>query len=172
VPFIAWGPGFVKGGTISDSLVNLNDVLPTLAAVAGVALPSDYPGDGINLSPVLAGDAELDRSSMFIHYEPRWPSGSPARYAFDRRWKLYQDGGFFDMQADPLEASPLDITALDPDAADAYQSLAAVTESMPGQLQSTRRWLPTVFYLALIGAVFVFVISFWLLRRLVHRFRR
>ena len=44
VPFIIWGPGVVEEGGVNDSLVNLNDVLPTIAAVAGVSLPVSYPG--------------------------------------------------------------------------------------------------------------------------------
>ena len=112
VPFIAWGPGVVKSGLVSDSLINLNDVLPTLSSLAGVPLPQDYPGDGESLLPVLMGQHELQRRELFIHYEPRWPTGAPARYAFDRRWKLYQHGDFFDMQSDPQESSPLNLSLI------------------------------------------------------------
>ncbi|MCB1687168.1 MAG: sulfatase-like hydrolase/transferase [Halioglobus sp.] len=172
VPFIAWGPGIVKGGIVSDSLVNLNDILPTLAAVAGVPLPKDYPGDGESLLPVLSGTRELGRKELFIHYEPRWPSGVPARYAFDRRWKLYEGGDFYDMQSDPLESSPLAIGQLDPEAANAYQSLQNVIEGMPGELQSTRRWLPPNFYPMLAGSFLVLLLFAWLIWKIVRRLRR
>ncbi|MCB1842237.1 MAG: sulfatase-like hydrolase/transferase, partial [Halioglobus sp.] len=38
VPFMAWGPGLVQAGRVSNSLVNLNDVFPTLAELAGAPL--------------------------------------------------------------------------------------------------------------------------------------
>jgi arylsulfatase A len=120
VPFMAWGPGAVAGRGESSSLVNLNDILPTLAELAGISLPVEYSRDGVSLLPVLQGATELDRQSIFIHYEPRW-NAVPARYAFDRRWKLYEDGEFYDMQADPQQQRPLRVNALDTQAAAAHQ---------------------------------------------------
>lgn len=172
VPFIAWGPGVVKSGLVSDSLINLNDVLPTLSSLAGVPLPQDYPGDGESLLPVLMGQHELQRMELFIHYEPRWPSGAPARYAFDRRWKLYQHGDFFDMQSDPQESSPLDTGKLNADAASAYRSLYALIESMPGTLQSTYRWIPPKIYYVFIGCVFVLLTLAWLSWRFLRWLRQ
>lgn len=171
VPFIIWGPGVVEEGGVNDSLVNLNDVLPTIAAVAGVSLPVSYPGDGENLLPVLVDGGVLGRENIFIHYEPRWPAAAPARYAFDRRWKLYEGGGFFDMQSDPLEQSPLAVAFLGDEAKAAYQSLHMRIEGMPGELQSTWRWIPPVFYYMLIGGVLILVCVIWLLSRLVRRLR-
>ena len=45
VPFIAWGPAAVASGGLSASLVNLNDILPTLAELAGIAVPAGYSQD-------------------------------------------------------------------------------------------------------------------------------
>ena len=94
----------------------------------------------------MSGQGELPRENLFIHYEPRWPTALPARYAFDRRWKLYEGGEFYDMQSDPLEKSPLDLSLLDSRAAAAYDALTSRLDGMPGQLSSTRRWLPPVAY--------------------------
>jgi arylsulfatase A len=85
VPFLAWGPGVVTAGLKSDSLVNLHDIVPTLADLANVELPLNYPGDGTSLVPVFSRGEALSRENIFIHYEPRWPTARPARYAFDRR---------------------------------------------------------------------------------------
>lgn len=167
VPFIVWGPSLVKSGASSDSLVSLNDVFPTLAALAGLPLPGDYPGDGDSLLPVLSGQRELQRTELFVHYEPRWPSAVPARYAFDRRWKLYQDGNFFDMQSDPRESFPIDVDHLNAEAASAYRSLHRLIESMPGKLQSTHRWIPIQFYYAFFGCVFLLLALGWFARRLL-----
>ena len=167
VPFIAWGPGVVTPGNVSESLVNLNDILPTLAALSGAELPADYPGDGTSLLPVMRGEGELERDSLFIHYEPFWPTGKPARYAMDHRWKLYQGGEFFDVQADPLEKTPLDIATLPGDAAAAYDKLSARIGHMPGALQSTGRWLPPQAYYLLSASLAATLLVIWLLWRWV-----
>ena len=172
VPFLAWGPGTVKAGLVSDSLVNLNDILPTLAQVAGIDLPPDYPGDGTSLVPVMSGEGELRRESIFIHYEPRWPTALPARYVFDRRWKLYESGDFFDMRADPREQSPLNIFELEPEAADAYKALRTRLDNMPGKLSSNRRWLPPVAYKLLAATALAFLVLGWIAVRLYHKSRR
>jgi arylsulfatase A len=172
VPFLAWGPSVVTAGLKSDSLVNLNDIVPTLADLANVELPSTYPSDGTSLLPVLSRGKELSRENLFIHYEPRWPTASPARYAFDRRWKLYESGAFYDMQADPLEQNTLNVDGLEAEAAAAYSALSRRIEGMPGELRSTHRWLPLQFYYAVgVGLVAVITIV-WLLWRLVRYLRR
>ena len=172
VPFLAWGPGVVEAGGVSDSLVDLNDMLPTLADLAGVELPVDAPRDGESLLPVLKGGSELGRENIFIHYEPFWPTAKPARYALDRRWKLYQGGDFFDTQADPLEKTPLNVAALEGEAAASYKALLARIESMPGELQSHRRWLPRQAYYLVAGVSLATLILAWLLWRVLRFFWR
>jgi arylsulfatase A-like enzyme len=170
VPFIAWGPAVVQPGGVSGSLVNFNDLFPTLAELAGVPLPADYPGDGASLAPVLRGEGELPRDNLFIHYEPMWPTGRPARYAFDRRYKLYQGGDFFDMQDDPLEQHPLEPAALYGGAKDAYKALAERIALMPGELHSNRRWIPRQFYYATAAVTLGVILLSWLvLRPLLRR---
>ena len=63
--------------------------MPTLAELAGAALTEGQPRDGASLVPVLRGEGDLPRENLFIHFEPRWPTARPARYAFDRRWKFF-----------------------------------------------------------------------------------
>jgi len=164
VPFLAWGAG-VAGGAVSDSLVNLNDIVPTLAEIAGARLPNDHPGDGESLVSVLSGQSELDRESLFIHYEPRWPSGRSDRYAFNRQYKLYEGGSFYDMLADPLEGRPLDVSDLTGPAQASYLSLRSRIEAMPGELSGPRRWIPLQFYLYLAA----FLIALCLLVGLLWR---
>ena len=49
-----WLPASV--GARSDALVELTDLLPTMASLAGVPLPPEEAFDGQDLSPVLRGD--------------------------------------------------------------------------------------------------------------------
>ena len=57
VPFIVRWPGHVKPGSVSDQVVSLADVMATLAAVTGVALPKDAAEDSFSLLPALRGEA-------------------------------------------------------------------------------------------------------------------
>ena len=57
VPLIVRWPGHVKGGSASDQLTCLTDVMATLAAVTGAELPHDAAEDSFNLLPVLEGKA-------------------------------------------------------------------------------------------------------------------
>jgi arylsulfatase A-like enzyme len=171
VPFVAWGPGRLVAGLKSDSLVNLNDVLPTLAELAKAGLPVDYPGDGVSLVPTLTGQKVRQRDSIFIHYEPFWPTAAPARYAFDRRWKLYDNGDFFDMQSDPHEKYPLDLDRLGEGGAGAYQALHARLQTMPGELSSNWRWFPPYFY-QLLGAAVIGLVLVLIMIRLSWRYFR
>jgi arylsulfatase A len=168
VPFMAWGPGIVAGGRVSGSLVNLNDILPTLAELTNTDLPEDDPGDGQSLVPVLTGAGEPQRESVFIHYDPRW-NGTPARYAFDHRYKLYEGGRFYDMEADILEQSPLATNSLEAGAAESYQRLRNHIESMPGEISSTWSWLPLSFKLIVGGGIGLLLAACALIWRRLRR---
>ena len=75
VPFIANAPGLVLAGKVSDELIDFTDVFPTLAALTGAKLPPDIVLDD-------------ERAKRVIR---------------DQRFKLYWDGRFYDVVADPAE---------------------------------------------------------------------
>lgn len=56
VPCIAWWPGKVKPGTMTDELSAFWDFMPTFSALAGIAPPQ--PIDGLSLAPTLTGEGE------------------------------------------------------------------------------------------------------------------
>lgn len=53
VPAIAWWPGKINAGTVSDTTAISIDVMPTLLSLAKVNVPKARPLDGIDLSPIL-----------------------------------------------------------------------------------------------------------------------
>jgi arylsulfatase A-like enzyme len=107
VPMIALWPGTVPAGSVDPHLVDFTDVLPTLAEIAGAPLPPGLEIDGRSFLPRLRGRSEPTREWVFCHYEPRWGGRGLARWVHDTRWKLHEDGRIFDVEADPLEESPL-----------------------------------------------------------------
>jgi arylsulfatase A len=69
VPTIAWWPGKIPGGTATDAITGMFDILPTFAALAGAKLPADRKLDGANIWPHLAGtpDAKPAHDTFFYY---------------------------------------------------------------------------------------------------------
>ena len=76
------------------------------------------------------------------------------------------------MQADPLENNALDISALEGASMAAYKALSARIDAMPGELQSTRRWIPPVGYYLMAASLLALLGVLWLLWRLLRWLRR
>lgn len=70
VPAIFWAPGRIKPGVVSQIGSTL-DVLPTIAAMAGAALPNDRAYDGYDLRPILTGNGPSPRQEMFYYHGTR-----------------------------------------------------------------------------------------------------
>jgi arylsulfatase A-like enzyme len=69
VPFCLRWPDHIAAGTVNDSLMQNVDLLPTLAAISGAALP-EQPIDGHNLTPQwLEGNLVAEtREDVFLDY--------------------------------------------------------------------------------------------------------
>ena len=91
---------------------------------------------------MLRGGAALERDALFIHYESRWYAGPPARYAFDERFKRYDDGRLFDLVVDPNEQSPLDPANLAPEDTARVEAIDALLASKPGAIRTAGAWRP------------------------------
>ena len=70
VPLIAsWPAGIKQPGRVVDDLVEFCDVMPTLCEVTGAKLPSNYPGDGSSIVPVLQDNASARKKDwIYIWY--------------------------------------------------------------------------------------------------------
>ncbi len=106
VPLIANWKGTVPRGQVCDDLIDFTDFLPTLAEAAGVRVLKNPVIDGRSFLPQLRGEKGNPREWVFCHYF-RNPGDPVQRFARDKRWKLYQTGELFDLDADPLEEKPL-----------------------------------------------------------------
>jgi arylsulfatase A-like enzyme len=56
VPFIARWPARIAAGSVCDELIGQVDMLPTLAAAAGILPPKDEGPDAVNVLPALLGE--------------------------------------------------------------------------------------------------------------------
>jgi len=55
VPFIAYWPGHVPAGAISNEIISLTDVMATVARITGASLAMDAARDSYNILPALQG---------------------------------------------------------------------------------------------------------------------
>jgi arylsulfatase len=102
-------PGRLFAGKDVDRLAAHIDVLPTLAALTGAALPRGLALDGRSLVPLLqdAGAPWSDRF-LFIHVG-RWEKGAAeaAKYGGcairNQRFRFVNNKELYDLQADPGE---------------------------------------------------------------------
>ncbi len=66
-PFILRQPGTVPAGQVNETtVVAAFDLLPSLAAIAGVEVPSDYQPDGLDMSDALLGRSEPERPGTIV----------------------------------------------------------------------------------------------------------
>ncbi len=105
VPMIAWWPGHVPAGAVSNAPWYFPDVLPTLAAVAGVDAPEGL--DGINVLPVILGKPQ-DTSDRFFYWE-FYERGYEQAVRW-RNWKVIRlepnsPPELYDLSVDPGEAN-------------------------------------------------------------------
>jgi uncharacterized sulfatase len=110
--FIKW-PERIAPGTVVDTPVAHIDLMPTLAAAAGVTLPDDREIDGQNLLAAATGTGGITRPDDAIF----WQSGY-YRVVRAGDWKLQVDGRqnkvwLFDLATDPTEQNNLSETRSD-----------------------------------------------------------
>lgn len=123
MPMIVYGPGQIPPGRTAP-LTDYSDVLPTLAELAGAALPTDRRIDGRSYAAFLRGQAATFERPFAL------TALNDERVVRDLRYKLYSRGELYDLQADPAEATNL-IDSAAPEARAARERLAAVLAGLP-----------------------------------------
>ena len=110
VPLILSWPGHIQSGLVTDALVELTDLVPTLLEAIGLEVPARV--QGMSLLPLLTGEAPPDRHRDFVRSEYHdaldRPYASHANMLFDGRYKLvvYHGcpvGELYDLEDDPHE---------------------------------------------------------------------
>ncbi|HID07742.1 MAG TPA: DUF4976 domain-containing protein, partial [Armatimonadetes bacterium] len=105
VPLIICGPGIPRGKKC-DALCYLLDVFPTICELVGLPIPETV--EGVSLLPIINGEREQVRASLFFAYK------NVQRAVCEERYKLieYFVGGerhtqLFDLATDPWELKNL-----------------------------------------------------------------
>ena len=139
VPLIANWPGRIVAEKVCYDLVDSTDFVPTLLGAAGVPSPSGVKFDGRSFLPQLLADKGQPRDWVYSWYSPRQSGDLTIReFAFNRRYKLYRSGEFFDLERDLREKQPLKVASLQGDAAAAAKllqdALDQFKDARPSQL--------------------------------------
>jgi arylsulfatase A len=99
VPLLASRPGSLRAGVCAD-LVDVSDLLPTLAALAGAELPAGVTLDGRSFAPQLVGGPARPRDWVYSGHRGR-------SFLRDQRWKLTHSGELYDLDRDPDESAAI-----------------------------------------------------------------
>jgi arylsulfatase A-like enzyme len=143
IPFLVRYPGVVPAGATVERLVVTNDIAPTLAAVAGTAMPHEV--DGLDFLALFAGDpaqVEWRREFMFDQWSPGIPIPGQNGIRTDE-FKLltypYIDDlrELYDLRVDPLEIRNV---YHDPD----YADVRADLETRLDEYRTRLDWAPRV----------------------------
>ncbi|MBN1489847.1 MAG: sulfatase-like hydrolase/transferase [Phycisphaerae bacterium] len=115
----------IKPG-VSEELVDLSDILPTLAELAHADLPAGVTIDGHSFAPLLLGGKWQPREWIFSYL-------AYDRILRDKRWLLEGDGRFYDCGTSRDGTRYKDVTdSTEPDAAAARKRFEAILSELPG----------------------------------------
>ncbi len=112
VPLIVQWPDMVRDGFSTDHLVDFSDFLPTICEAAGVLVPDKLDIDGKSFLPLILGSHQLTREPIYSWFKSNREPFVVSIYARNQRYKLYDNGKFYDIEADPLESNSLKIKFL------------------------------------------------------------
>lgn len=104
VPAVVSWPGHVPAGAVSNEVVHMTDVFPTLLAASGASPEPAWRVDGANLLPVWTGQSQAPERTLFWEWRSE---GANQLAAMRGRYKLVVTNGgrpeLFDVEADPAE---------------------------------------------------------------------
>jgi arylsulfatase A len=128
VPLIVSWPRVIKQGRVNADLISSVDFLPTICQATSADVPAGT--DGVSFLPQLRGERGSPRAWLYSWYSPRQQADTTVtEWAFDHGYKLYRNGQFFDLAADPQETKPLKVADLTgPPAAAAAKLQAALAQ--------------------------------------------
>ncbi|MEM1294165.1 MAG: sulfatase-like hydrolase/transferase [Verrucomicrobiota bacterium] len=114
VPAIAWWPGMIQGGDVSDSLSLTMDLSPTFLELAGQGA-SKSESDGLSLKPHLLHNEPLPERTVF------WKGSRQEQEAIRwKQWKLVRHQGrveLFNLEENPAELPGKNLVGDRPDIA-------------------------------------------------------
>jgi len=104
--FIRWPAGRLGSPRDVDELTQVQDLLPTLADLCSLTVPSDWPTDGMSLANLLRGEcSHLDDRMLVVQFS-RMDHPSPQKAdaaVLWKKWRLLPDRALYDVANDPAQ---------------------------------------------------------------------
>ncbi|MCG8525066.1 MAG: arylsulfatase [Opitutales bacterium] len=136
MPTLAWGPGIVPQGVVSDHIAYFGDLMTTYAELAGAEAPENL--DSLSFAPTLTGDFKKQEEPDYIYWE-FYGHGSSQAVRMDQ-WKAVRI---------PLESGPIELYDLSKDlseendvAADHPELVAKIDKIMAANHHPSPSWIP------------------------------
>ncbi|WP_269542112.1 sulfatase-like hydrolase/transferase [Cerasicoccus fimbriatus] len=123
VPFIVWGPSSVPVG-VSNDLIDITDVFPTVCSLAGVAIPETIEYRGTSFVPQLEGRPGMPRK--WVHQ-----GINSVQSLFNGQFRLNSNGKLYDARNLPAEPEVITPT---PESEEAREELQKVFDFLQGNL--------------------------------------
>lgn len=115
-PLLVYWPARIARSSASSTLIDLTDLVPTMADIARVPIPTTWGTlDGKSFYDNMLGTSGNDRDWVFCHWDNNPFDGNivpPERFINDTTYKLYDtvgngSGRFYNISIDPEEINPL-----------------------------------------------------------------
>ncbi|WP_422080378.1 arylsulfatase [Ulvibacterium sp.] len=104
--FIRWPEAGIKGGKDLNDLTAHVDLLPTLAGLCNIVLPTNFEGDGIDFSKTLLDPNEkIPERTVFVHHRQDYRPPAPLKGSCIMRgkWRLLNGSELYDITTDPKQ---------------------------------------------------------------------
>ena len=121
VPLIANWPGTTPVGSVNHDLIDFTDFFTTFAQLGGASLPQGVTLDGHSIAPQIKGQKGTPRDWVYVELMGK-------SFVRDARWKLVNDGAFYDMKDAPFNEIPVAKDTTDAAALAAMKKLQAVLD--------------------------------------------
>ena len=91
-PTLAWWPGGIPQGRVTDAVAGEIDLLPTFVALAGGKVPTGKPIDGADISKILFGKSDVSSREAHYYYQ-----GYKLEAVRSGQWKLALEPQIYSM---------------------------------------------------------------------------
>ena len=124
VPLVVNWPGVTPAGKVSKDLVDFSDFFGTFAELGGAKLPEGVKIDSRSIAPQLKGEKGTPRDWVYVELNGK-------SYVRDSRYKLTNNGEFFDLKNAPFEEALVPPGTTDADELASKKQLQAVLDDHP-----------------------------------------
>ena len=109
-PSLAWWPGRIPAGSVSDEIMSTMDLLPTIAGFSGAQVPQDRTIDGKDVSRILPGEPDARTPHEAFSYYRQ----NEVEAVRSGEWKLFRTtGALYNLKQDIGETT--DVAADNPE---------------------------------------------------------